>query len=68
MISLLILSGLVNTTSHPIFLQSSELIITLAHHYVLEEKDVRNVTRDLGIEICPNNIEKVWHLLPVDQF
>lgn len=44
MVLALIQSGLVNISSHPTSIQSSELIMTLAHHYVPEEKVVKSVT------------------------
>jgi hypothetical protein len=43
MISSLILSGLVNVTSHLVSVQSLKYIMALAHHYVQEEKIVRSV-------------------------
>ena len=65
---MLIQSGLVNIASHQTSVQSSDLIMTLAHHYVLEEKAVKSVTREIVLGLKPQNIEKVFHLPKVDQY
>ena len=67
MISLLILSGLVNVASHLVSVQSSKMIMALAHHYVPEEF-IRSVIREMVLDMCLDNIEKVFHLPPTDQF
>ena len=66
MVSTLIRSRLVNISSHPILVQSSELIMALAKNYVLEERVVKIITREIILDLRPKNIEKVFHLLRVD--
>ena len=53
MVSVLIKSELVNVTSHSVAIQSSELIMTLAHHCVLKEKVVKSVTGEIVLDIHP---------------
>lgn len=64
----LIRLGLVNATSHPISVQSSELIMALAENYVSEERVVKRITREIILDLRPNNIEKLFHLPRVDQY
>lgn len=68
LVSSLIHSRLVNTASHPLSVQSAELVMTLAQHFILEERVVKNVTGEVVLDLRPNNIERVFHLLRVDQF
>ena len=66
MISSLILRGLVNISFHPMSIQSSYLIMALAHHYTSKDKVVRSIIGEMVLYIHPNNIEKVFHLPPTN--
>ncbi len=66
MVSSLIQSGLVNVVSHPTSVQSLEIIMALAKNYVLEERFVKSVTREIVLNLRPRNIEKVFHLSRID--
>ena len=68
MVSTFIKRGLVIVASYPVYVQSSELIMTLAHYYVPIEKVVKSVTGEIVLDIRPQNIEKVIHLPRVDQY
>ena len=67
-VSTLIRLGLVNTTSHPISVQSSELIMALAENYVSEERVVKSITREIFLDLRPKNIDKVFHLPRENQY
>ena len=54
----LIQSGLVNMASHPTLVQSSELIMTLAHHYVPEEKVIKSVIGEIFLDLMLLKIKK----------
>ncbi len=66
MVSSLIQSGWVNMASHPTLVQSFELIMTLAHHYIPEEV-VKSVTGEIVLDLRPHNIKNVFHLPREDQ-
>ena len=51
MVSTLIHLGLVNAASHPVSIQSSELIMKLAQHFVLEERVVKSVTGEIFLDL-----------------
>lgn len=68
MISSLIRSGLVNTASYPISVQSSELVMVLAENYVLVERVVKSITGEIILDLRPKNIKKLFHLARVDQY
>ena len=51
MISTLIQLGLVNTALHSISIQSSNLIMTLAQHFVPEERVVKSVTGEVVLDL-----------------
>ena len=59
---------MVNAASHPTLVQSFKLIMTLEEHYVIEEKVVKSVTKEIILDLQPHNIEKVSHLLRADQY
>lgn len=48
--------------------QSSKLVMTLAQHFVPEERVVKSVTSEVVLDLRPDNIERVLHLPRVDQF
>ena len=62
MASTLIRLGLVNKTSHPISVQPSVLFMVLVEKYVLEERVVKIITREIILDLRPKNIKKVFHL------
>ena len=68
MVLKLIRLGLVNATSHPTSVQSSELIMALVENYVREEKVVQSSIREIVLDLRPRNIEKIFHLPRVDQY
>ena len=68
MVSPLIRSGLVNAASHLVSVQSLEVIMTLAKHFVLIERVVKSVIGEIFLDLCPKNIEKVFHLPWEDYF
>ena len=68
MVIVMIQNGLVNIALHPTLVQSSKSIMTLAQHYVPNEKLVRRITREMVLDLRPNNIEKVFHLPTLDSF
>ena len=68
MVSTLIRSGLVNVASHTVSVQSLELVMTLTKQLVLEERVVKSVTGEIILDLRLKNIEKVFHLLRIDQF
>ena len=61
-------SELVSTVAHTMFIQSSELIMSITQHYVLDEKIVRVVTREMVLDIRPDNIERASNLPSNDSF
>lgn len=67
-VSALIHSILVNTASHPTSVQSAKLIMTLAQHFVLEERVVKRTTGEVVLDLRPDNIQRVFHLPRADQF
>lgn len=67
MIFSLIQSGLFNIASHPTLMQSLELIMTLAENYVSVERVMESITGEIILDLQPKNIDKVFHLLRVDQ-
>lgn len=66
MVLALILSGLVNISSHLMSHQSTELIMMLVHHYVLEEKVVKSVTGEIFLDIISQKIMNIFYLPWVD--
>ena len=60
--STLICSGLVNIASHPVLVQSVELIMALSQHFVPKERVVKSVTKEVVLDLRPHNIERVFHL------
>ena len=68
MVSTLIWSGLVNVASRPMLVQSLDLIMTLAQHFLPNERVVKSVTWEDVLDLWPDNIERVFHLPRVDQF
>lgn len=44
------------------------MIMVLAHHYILEEKVVRSIIGKMAVDIFTDNIEKLFHLSPANQF
>ena len=44
------------------------MINTLTQHFFLEERVVKSVSREVVLDLQPNNIERVFHLPRVDQF
>ena len=66
--SILIRSRLVNVASHPVSTQSSELVMALEENYVLEERVVKSITREIILDLRPKNIEKFFRLPRVDQY
>lgn len=51
LVSSLIHFGLVNATSHPISVQSVELIMTLVQHFVSEERVVKSATGEVVLDL-----------------
>ena len=47
---------------------SSINAMTLAQHFIPEERVVKSVTEEVVLDLQPNNIERVFHLPRVDQF
>ena len=68
MVSTMIKLRLGNATSHPPFLQSSKLTMTLVENYVPKEKVVKSVTREIVLDLRPQNIKKVFHLSWEDHY
>ena len=66
--SALIRFGLVNAASHPGTIQSAELIMTLSQHFVPGERVVKSVSREVVLDLRPDNIERVFHFPRADQF
>ena len=64
----LIHSRLVNIVSHLVSVQSTNLIMDLSQHFVLDERVVKGVTEEVVLDLQPDNIERVFHLPRVDQF
>ena len=65
-ITKMIVSGLVNVAAHPVLVQSSKLIMAITQHYVLDEKIVQAITSEMALDIWPDAIERVFHLLVND--
>ena len=59
MVSTLIILGLVNIKSHLMSVQSSKLIMTLVENFVPGERVMKSVIREIFLDLCPKNIEKV---------
>ena len=51
LVSMLIRSGLVNVASHPVSVQSAELIMTLSRHFVPDERVVKSVTKEVVLDV-----------------
>ena len=51
MVSALIRLGLVNTTSHLMSVQSSELIMTLVEHFIPMERVVKMIMRGIFLDL-----------------
>ena len=49
--STLIQSGLVSVASHPMSVQSAKLVMTLAQHFVLEERVVMSVIGEVVLDL-----------------
>ena len=64
----MIRNGLVSTATHLVSLQSSELIMVITHHYVLDDKIIRVVKGEVVLDLTPNSIERAFHLLTSDYF
>ena len=68
MVSTLIRLGLVNATSHTVSVQSLELVMALAKKYVLEERVMKNITREIMLDLRAKNIEKIFHIPRASQY
>jgi hypothetical protein len=68
MVSQMIRVGLVSVASHLVSVQSSELIMEMAQHYVADERIVKSVTGDIILDLHPDNIERVFHLPKLDNY
>ena len=51
LITKMIRSGLVSVATLPVLVQSSQLIMMIAQHYVLDERIIRVVTREMVLDI-----------------
>lgn len=51
LVSSLIRSGLVNATLHPKLVQSIDLIMTLAQHFVSKERVVKSITGEVVLDL-----------------
>ena len=60
MVMKMIKNGLFNVASLLESIQSSELIMTIAQHYVLDESIVRSVIGEMVLNLRPKNIKKVF--------
>ena len=64
----LIQIGLVNVASHPVLVQSLELVTTLEKCYILDEDVLKRIIGDIFLDIQQNSIEKVFHFLISDEY
>ena len=54
--------------SHLMLVQSSNLIMKLAQHFVPKERVVKSVIGEVVLDLRVDNIEQVFHFPRVDQF
>ena len=64
----MIKNGLVNVASHLVSVQSSDLMMTIAQHYVLDERIVKSVTGEMVLDPRLDDIKKVFHLPASNSF
>ena len=57
-----------NVTAHLVSVQSFELIMAVAQHYMQDKRIVRAITREMVLEIRPDAIERAFHLPASDSF
>ena len=68
MVSTLSRLGLINVTSHPTLVQSSDLVMALTENYVSTKRVVKIIIGGIALDLRLKNIEKVFHLLRAYQY